>query len=315
MNRTYAPILAAAALALAVFAGPGPALAQAPDQSTASLVAEATDWWEQGDTTVAVALLRRAVDQEPNDPEAVFALGTVLARSAPTTETDFAQRSEAEELLERAYRLTDGDPHVLIELGMLKRKQNVRVDARRILEEALSDDETVGTDPVRTADAYYELARILEEDLFDFENLMFLGPSFRQFGDAGADPQGGTAGSTFCPAGVTFFCYNYTRTRDFNLLFEEVATPATDRAESLYPVIEDYYRTALSHYPRHEMAARHLMALYLRQGRSSEFAALAEEMVQLDPGQPFPWLFQGLAYYEQERWAEAASRSRAGILA
>lgn len=307
---TCPPIASLLVLALAT----GTVAAQdRPLQSTAGLVAEALDWSERGDTTVAVAVLRRALAEDPNDPDAVFALGTLLARSAPVTENDFTQRSEAEDLLDRAYRLRDGDPLVLLEIGMLKRKQNIRVDARRVLEDALGSVDPEGTDPARIADAYYELARILEEELFDFEDFMFIGPSFRQFGEAGADPLGGSAGSTFCPAGVAFFCYNYTRPRDFNLLFEEVATPGSDRPEDLYPLIEDYYRAALSYEPRHDMAARHLMALYLRRGRTEDFAALARELVSLDPGRPFPWLFQGLAHYRAERWDEAQQSFDEGL--
>lgn len=275
------------------------------EPSAQELVDEAARWAAGGDTTLAIAVLRRALEAEPDNPDAVFALGTLLARSAPPTERDFKQRSEAEDLLDRAYRLRGGDPEVLIELAMLKNKQNIRVDARRLLEQALEPDKVDGLDPEKAADAYYQLARIAEDQLFDFEHLVFLGSRFRQFGEVSADPLGGTSAGTFCPQGVTYFCFNYTRPRDFNLLFEEVAKPASDTPDELYPLIEDYYRTALSYDPRHEMAARGLMALYLRQDRVDDFEALAAELVEMEPGRPYPWLFQGLALSRAERWDEA----------
>lgn len=302
-------MIRSAFLLLVLLLGASGTAARAQDaprsSSPTELVGEARHWSARGDTTMALALLRRAVEAEPNHPDAVFALGTLLARTAPTEERDFRQRAEAEHLLDHAYRLRGGDPAVLIELGLLKRKQNIRVDSRRLLEEGLRGESGSEVDSRRIAEAHYALARILEEELFEVEHLLFLGPSFRQFGSASADPLGGGASSAICPAGVTFFCYNYTRPRDFNLLFEEVASPASDTPQDLYPRIEDHYRSALSHDPRHEMAARGLMALYLRRDRVAEFAALAEELVDLDPDRPFPRLFLGLARAREERWLEA----------
>jgi GWxTD domain-containing protein len=287
--------------------------AAAPSLGADVLYEDATRSVRSGDTIMAIALLRRSVERDADHPDAVFALGALLARTAPTKETDFAQRAEAEQLLERAYRLRDGDPAVVLELGLLKRKQNIRVDARRLLEDALDPALDAPLDPAAAAEAHYELARIFEEELADYEHLVFLPPSRREFGQAVADPLGGPSSSSICPQGVSFFCYNYTRTKDFNLLFEEVANPASDRAESHLPRIEDHYRTALTYAPSHEMAARGLMALYLRQERFEDFQTTAEDMVALDSTRAYPQLFRGLALYRQERWDDAREAFQRGL--
>jgi GWxTD domain-containing protein len=277
------------------------------------LYEDATRLAERGDTTTATVLLRRAVERDRDHPDAVFALGTLLTRTAGSKETEFAQRREAEALLERAFQLRDGDPAVLLEMGLLKRKQNIRVDARRLLEQALDPDRDAALDPRAAAYAHYELGRILEEELADYEHLVFLPPSRREFGEASADPLGGTSSGAFCPAGVAFFCYNYTRTRDFNLLFEEVASPASDRAETYPPRIEEQYRTALAYDPGLEPAARSLMALYLRLGRTEEFREVARELVDTYPGRPYPWVFEGLALYERGQWEDARRSFERGL--
>jgi GWxTD domain-containing protein len=310
MGRTTSLVL----FALVLHAAPAAhGSAQGRQLTADELYEDAVRMAEGGDTATAIVLLRRALERDHDHEDAVFALGTLLTRTAGSNETEFAQRREAEALLERAFDLRDGDRAVLLEMGLLKRKQNIRVDARRLLEQALDPDRADALDPGAAAHAHYELGRILEEELADYEHLVFLPPSRREFGEASADPLGGTSSGAFCPAGVAFFCYNYTRARDFNLLFEEVANPASDRAETHPPRIEEQYRTALAYDPGFEPAARGLMALYLRLGRTEEFREVAAELVDLYPGRPYPWVFEGLALYESAQWEDAHRSFERGL--
>ena len=66
-------------------------------------VVQATTLLEAGDTVAALGILRGAREADDRDPHIAFALGTLLARTAPLGETDFKQRMEAEALLEQAY--------------------------------------------------------------------------------------------------------------------------------------------------------------------------------------------------------------------
>ncbi len=273
------------------------------DSDTRAPVERARALTEIGDTAGAIGLLRSALARHPDDGDALLALGTLLSRTAPTQETDFLQRKEAEELLNRAFRRRPDDAAVLVELAILLGKQGMEVDSRRLLERVLSPERVASLDPGRAADAHYALGRIFEAELDDFEYLVFLTPEFFQRGsDAG----------TRCPEGVTLNCYNYARPRDFNLQFLNAAR-ASDRGVDDPPRIIEQYRAALSYEPTHGPASRALMAFLDRQGRVDDFRAVAEEQVRLNPGEPYGHLFLGLALYEDEEWVAAQESFDRGL--
>jgi len=83
------------------------------------------------DTGVAVALLRQELRTARSSPRQECLLATLLARLAPSSPTEWAERVEAERLFERALE-RDFDPLCLLEFSSLKSRQGMRVDAGRL---------------------------------------------------------------------------------------------------------------------------------------------------------------------------------------
>ncbi len=288
-----------------------PAPQEPPAQATPvpRAVARATSLLEAGDTIAALGLLRRARDEDDRDPHIAFALGTLLARTAPLEETDFRQRMEAEALLEEAYEGLHEDARVLLEMALLKRRQFMRVDARRILERTVGSEESRAVAPQVLAQSHFVLARILTEEMEDFEHMVFLPAGWRRDGSLGTDEYGG---STRCPAGVQAFCLNYTEPRTFNQQLAG-AGRASDRDVDYPPRIEAHYRAALSHVPDHPQAARGLLALLHRQGRFEDMAAEARRLAEVNPEDPYAHIFLGLASYESLDWIAARDAFDTGL--
>lgn len=272
-------------------------------------VARATSLLEAGDTTAALGLLRRAREEDDRDPHIAFSLGRLLARTAPLEETDFRQRMEAEALLEEAYAGLHEDAGVLLEMALLKRRQFMRVDARRILERTVASESSRAVEPRVLAQSHFVLARILTEEMEDFEHLVFLPAGWRRDGSPGTDEY---AGSTRCPAGVQAFCLNYTEPRTFNRQLAG-AGRASDRDVDYPPRIEAQYRAALSYVPDHPQAARGLLALLHRQGRFEDMATEAQRLAEVNPDDPYAHIFLGLAFYESLDWTAARDAFDTGL--
>ena len=272
-------------------------------------VVQATSLLEAGDTTAALGLLRRAREEDDRDPHIAFALGRLMARTAPLEELDFRQRMEAEALLEEAYEGLHEDAGVLLEMALLKRRQFMRVDARRILERTVQSEGSRAVEPQVLARSHFVLARILTEEMEDFEHLVFLPSGWRRDGSPGTDE---FAGSTRCPAGVQAFCLNYTEPRTFNRQLAG-AGRASERDVDYPPRIEAHYRAALSHVPDHPQAARGLLALLHRQGRFEDMAAEARRLAEVNPDDPYAHIFLGLAFYESMQWTAARDAFDTGL--
>lgn len=272
-------------------------------------VARATSLLEAGDTTAALGLLRWAREEDDRDPHIAFSLGRLLAHTAPLEETDFRQRMEAEALLEEAYAGLHEDAGVLLEMALLKRRQFMRVDARRILERTVASESSRAVEPRVLAQSHFVLARILTEEMEDFEHLVFLPAGWRRDGSPGTDEY---AGSTRCPAGVQAFCLNYTEPRTFNRQLAG-AGRASDRDVDYPPRIEAQYRAALSYVPDHPQAARGLLALLHRQGRFEDMATEAQRLAEVNPDDPYAHIFLGLAFYESLDWTAARDAFDTGL--
>ena len=272
-------------------------------------VVQAAALLEAGDTSAALGLLRAARAGDDRDPHIAFALGTLLARTAPFGETAFRRRMEAESLLDQAYEELRGDVDVLLEMAMLKRRQSMRVDARRLLERATESEEGRAANPRVLADAHFVLARILTEEMEDFERLVLMPAGWRRDGSPGTNE---FVGSTRCPAGVAYFCLNYASPRAFNEQLA-VAGRASDRGVDYPPRIEARYRAALSHVPDHPRAARGLLGLLHRQGRFEEMAEEAGRLLAVNPAEPYAHIFLGLAFQESLEWGAARAAFDDGL--
>src|SRR5574341_1482517 len=88
--------------------------------------------------TGGVALLLVAFQvQDPGAPPPAYtaALEHLTAQDGEVP-SQFRERLEAERALQRARQLLGDDPEVLLEFGLLLRKQQSQIDARRVLERA-----------------------------------------------------------------------------------------------------------------------------------------------------------------------------------
>ncbi|MYJ16597.1 MAG: GWxTD domain-containing protein, partial [Gemmatimonadetes bacterium] len=303
------PVSASASANPVLPAAPAPQEASAQAVPVPRAVARATSLLEAGDTAAALGLLRTARDEDDRDPQIAFALGTLLARTAPLEETDFRQRMEAEALLEEAYEGLHEDAGVLLEMALLKRRQFMRVDSRRILERTVASEGSRAVEPRVLAQSHFVLARILTEEMEDFEHLVFLPAGWRRDGSPGTDEY---AGSTRCPAGVQAFCLNYTEPRTFNAQLAR-AGRASDRDVDYPPRIEAHYRAALSYVPDHPQAARGLLALLHRQGRFEDMATEAQRLAEVNPDDTYAHIFLGLAFYESLDWTAARNAFDTGL--
>ena len=185
----------------------------------------------------------------------------------------------------------------------------MRVDARRIIERTTQSEGSRAVNPQVLADAHFVLARILTEEMEDFEHLVFLPGGWRQSGSIGTDEY---AGSTRCPAGVEYFCSNYSEPRTFNGQLAS-ANRASDRDVDYPPRIEAQYRAALSYVPDHSQAARGLLGLLHRQARFEGMAEEARRLIAVKPDDPYAHIFLGLAFYESLEWGAARDAFDAGL--
>ena len=113
------------------------------------------DAFVQGDTTGALRLLDRAIEIDPQFAEAYFQRGQILAGRASARATNFRDRMEAQASLKAAIRYDPGNPMYLLELGKLMLKQQIRLDAERVLNRAL--EAAARADAVTLAEVHYQL--------------------------------------------------------------------------------------------------------------------------------------------------------------
>lgn len=150
--------------------------ARAQDAPAADTYDQALAYLEAGDTTAAIVWLRSVVKERRDHGPAHLRLGALLSARASEVERDFQQRAEAEKMLERAFRLMGDDPEVLLEYGLLMRKKQVRVDAKRILDRAWAAAEKRGESLTARdrARLHYELGRIYEAWWEDWQGLVMI---------------------------------------------------------------------------------------------------------------------------------------------
>lgn len=179
-------MVTALVLALAVLLPVVPARAQEPPPGSGAPAGTtgpagyraALGLLESGDTAAALARLREVTREHDGYGPAFLRLGSVLSARAGEVQTEYGGRVAAERALERAYRLLGDDPEVLLEWGLLLRKQHVQTDARRVLERAWEAAERGGRrlGPRARAKLHYGLGRIYEVWWEDWRDLIDLTP-------------------------------------------------------------------------------------------------------------------------------------------
>ncbi len=171
-------VLKAAALLVTAAIAPPLLLAQEEPE----LYRQAQSQLAAGDTLAAIATLRELTEAEPDFGPGFLRLGALLSVRSSELERGWRQRKEAEKLLREAWRLMGADPELLLEYGLLLRKQGMRVDAERVLKRAWREANRRGQefDPGKRARLHYELGRIYETWWEDFQNLVMIPWSAQQ---------------------------------------------------------------------------------------------------------------------------------------
>jgi GWxTD domain-containing protein len=242
-----------------------------------------------GDTASAVDELNEAVEAAPNLADAHYQLGRLLTRRASTVETEFHDRLLAEEALNEALQLDPHNPAYLSELGLLRVKQNMKTDARRLLDRALSNAEKKGVaDSTVLANIHYNLGYIYER-LYDTERDRRLIP-----------PTGQPLGSGFPPDGSPFL-YRWVKS------WLGSAPPVPGAGGEALERMTEHYRKALAYNPGHPDAARRLLIHLLEWNQLQEYLSLAQRFVERHPARADGHLYLGMGLHAAAREDEAAA--------
>ncbi len=254
-----------------------PALTQ-PQRSISvadSLVRDARERASLGDTASALALLERATDAAPRDPDALYWRGLLLSRASSLSLGDTPRLVLAGHLLNRA---NDIDPHnarYLLELARIRLKTPLlRVDAERLFRKALTVAEESG-DPAALADVAYELGLIKQRRYL-----------------TGRDRWMYTANDVIFDPVAARTRPHYTREFLRNLAQPIDNAAQVDRLEA-----EELFRRALGRVPTHTPSAVALMGLLYDQRRYDEMRRIAAPLVAADTASPRMLMATALATY------------------
>ena len=236
---------------------------------------------QEGDTASALGLLERAVAIDPEYAEAHFLKGLYHARQAPRGTGDFRRRIIAREALDEAVRRDPENPAYLMELAKLFLMQEIRVDARRMLQRAL--DVAERSDAPTLAEVHYQLGI--------FRETTWRRLRYRHSLPIGIEELRGD---------IAFGSANYV----WDMLRSSGYAPGQGAAAR--EAMLDHFHRALTADPAHVGAATHLLAFYYDAGRMAEFMAEALRFVRAAPSEPRGYLALGLGLHTEGRDDEAA---------
>ncbi len=238
-----------------------------------------------GDTVLAFAELRKAVDAAPKLADAYFHIGRLYTHRASAVETDFRDRLQAEKALLKALRLSPRHPRYLLELGRLRLKQHMTVDAGRLLGRSLAQARKLG-DPEILADVNFNLASLKEMRYQWMRHRRFRpilrGPPIDRLDD---------------PLDINLRRYT-------NQILAEYGHIEGSGGEDREQMVE-HYRAALRFQPGHLGAATRLMGHLLDEYRFSEYLVLARKLLNAHPERAEPFLYLGLGLHAVGREEEA----------
>lgn len=271
-------VVASLLLSLLVLGAPASATAQATSRvrpSTDSLVREALEKANLGDTASALDLLERATDQSPRNPEALYWRALMLSRTTALTIGDTPRRLLAGFLLNRANNIDPTNARYLIEMGRIRLKTPLlRVEAERLFRHALEVAEASG-DPAQIADVAYELGEIKERRYF-----------------TGRDRWMYTTTNVIFDPIASRARLHYTRE-----FLEHLSQPIENSGQVDRQEAEDYFRRALKSTPTHTPSALALMGLLYDQRRFDEMQRIAAPVLATDSGPARVLMATALATY------------------
>ncbi len=247
-----------------------------------------------GDTLLAFAEFEKAVDLAPSLADAHYQIGRLYTERASAIETDFRDRRRAEEALLEALRLDPNDPRYLLELGRLRMKQHMNLDATRLLNRSLKAAQGRG-DPEVLAEVNFSVGYMKEMSYQAMRHRRFR-PMFR--GAPVTDLR-----QMHDDRGVTRYTNTYL---DENAPIENSGDVTRDE-------MLEHYRAALRADPAHVGAATRLMGYLLDEYRLSEYLGVARRLQAANPDRPEPYLYIGLGYHAAGREDAAAEAFEDGM--
>ncbi len=284
----------AAALATA---WPGALGAQGSKASEPAAYSEGMELLSAGDTLAAIDRFREATRVSPDFGPAYLRLGALLSARAGEREREFQERQEAERALRQALRLMGDHPEVLLEYGLLLRKQQIHTDAKRVLDRAWQAAERRGKEltPDERARMHFALGKVYETWWNDWQNLVMIPPAQADALHCGAmdGPQPHHVASVLCP-------------RAWADQAEHVVPLADLKSEERERMM-NHFRLALEADPGHVDAAVHLLGHLADAGAWEEYERVARRLVLAAPDDPRSHLFLGLGLHETGRGAGADS--------
>lgn len=246
-----------------------------------------------GDTAAALYELAAATRADPKLADAHYHIGRLYVARASAVESDFDDRLAAERALHRALSLDPSNPLYLLELGRLKLKQQIRVDALRLLSRAL-DQAKRRDDPRLLAEVHHQIGSIYEAW---YESLAHkrLTPTLK--GPPAAESWGQPSQN------VVEYVNDYL----------DEAQKVEDSGWVERDLMVEHYRAALRFDPGNLQVAIRLLGLFYDESRFTEYLALIEPLVQVVPESAAAHLFLGLGYHALGREDEAGAAFRRAL--
>lgn len=271
-----------------VFASTLAAVPQDPD-----LYLRSQEQLAAGDTLAALASLRELTREDRDFAPGWGLLGRVLTAKASGVATDFHERLEAEKALRRALELDAGNPLYTATLGELKRKQQIYIDARRMLDRALDavEADPDALSPADRAALWFQRGLFYEDAYLDTWRLVFA-PDV-------------PVSVVNCDAPV--FCLNFTDPREFNRRMEH-ATDLSEFAEPHYDRMIDAFQKTLEADPAHSNAFRRLAIHWVDREEYERALELTQRYVEDAPEDPWGHITLGLIHQRlgEDALAQAA---------
>jgi len=265
-----------------------PPAAGAQSQEARAAFREGERLAQAGDTTLALASIRRAVELDPAFAEAHFRMGVLHAGLSSGEPREFRERLSARGALERAIRLDPENPLYLLEFGKLLLRQQIRVDAQRVFQRALDLGERA--DASTQAELHFQLG-------------VFRETQWLRFRERHRFPQGlGPLSEARAVRDPMYVWDVLERSYTFDGQGE------ADRESMLA-----HFRAALAANPAHAGAATHLLAYHYEVGALDEFMAEAQRFLAAAPGEWRGYLALGLGLHVLGRQEEAAGSFRYGV--
>ena len=305
MRNPGLTILVWAALTLA-WPGAASALTQqegdAPSAYTAALTKLAA-----GDTLGALTDLREAIKARPDFGPAHLRLGALLSARAGEASAHYQERMEAEKALLRATQLMPNDPMALLEYGLLLKRQQIKTDAKRVLERAWAAAERRGAElsPEDRARLQFELGKVYEAWWEDWQNLVQIPPVIRPMLQCSALSTGGSPEGEL-PVPPPHHQAAVACPRQWAEQAEHVVPLEGLKSEERERMM-GHFRAALEADPRHVEAAVHLLGHLADAEEWEEYGRVAQQLVEAAPDDARSYLFLGLGLHETGRDALADS--------